>query len=167
MLVGVVSCMSTEEKKQRAEEEGNAIVGIKSRFVKGAGDALKTEGKDAAEAVSEGVGEVFKGANNGLDKSISQANIVTDTSFTRFFELGRSEKLFDDTVKNKRVTVYLVANKSFNGKLVLKAFDESKKEIGRSVKTVKIKADDAQYHDFTFDSRTPLLQASQFSIAVK
>lgn len=162
-----VSCMSTEEKKQKAEEEGNAIVSIKSKLIKGAGDALKTDGKEAVESASEGVGEVIKGITTGYDKSINQANIIPDSTFEKSFELGRTEKIYSDTSKVKKVTVYLIAKEAFEGKVKLKAFDASKKEIGRSSLELKLKEDDAAFYDFAFDSRTPLLQAEYFEITKK
>ena len=88
----LASCLSTEEKKIKAEEEGNALVSIKSKLLKGAGDALKTDGKEALESASEGLGEAFKGLTSGYDKSINQAKVLSDTTFLKTFEIGRTEK---------------------------------------------------------------------------
>ncbi|WP_165605776.1 hypothetical protein [Flavivirga aquatica] len=41
ITVVLTSCLSNEEKKVKAEEEGNALISIKSKLLKGAGDALK------------------------------------------------------------------------------------------------------------------------------
>ncbi len=161
----LTSCLSTEEKKEKAEEEGNAIVSIKSKLIKGAGDALKTDGKEALESASEGIGEAFKGITTGYDKSINQAKIVSDSTFLNTFEIGRTEKIYSDTTNIKKVSVYLIANKSFDNKIKLKAFDQSDKEIGRSTKKVKIEEDDATFIEFEFDNRTPLLQADYFKIS--
>jgi len=161
----LTSCLSTEEKKVQAEEEGNAIVSIKSKLVKGAGDALKTDGKEALESATEGIGEAFKGITSGYDKSINQAKIVSDSTFLKTFEIGRTEKIYNDTTNIKKVNVYLIANKAFDNKIKLKAFDQSDKEIGRSTKKVKIEEDDATFIEFEFDNRTPLLQANYFEIS--
>ncbi len=155
--------LSDEEKKEKAEKEGNALISIKSKLLKGAGEALKTDGKDAVEVATEGVGEVAKALTTGFDKSLSQAKIVADSTFLKTFEIGRSEKFYNDTVK--KITVYLIANKAFDKKIKLKAFDQEKKEIGRSVKNVVIDADGAKYIDFEFDKRMPMLQASYFEIS--
>lgn len=166
-----VSCLSTEEKKKKAEEEGNAIVSIKSKMVKGAGDALKTDGKEALESASEGIGEAIKGISSGYDKSINQAKIVADSSFTATFEIGRTEKVFsdksNDTIEIKKVNVYLISKTEFKGKVKLKAYDQSKKEIGRSTLKIEMEEDDAKFFDFEFDKRTPLLQADYFTISKK
>ncbi|OEK09427.1 hypothetical protein A8C32_11965 [Flavivirga aquatica] len=65
------------------------------------------------------------------------------------------------------MTVYLISNQEFEGKVRLKAFDVAKKEIGRSFKTIKMAEDEALYFDFEFDNRTPLLQANFFEINIK
>lgn len=161
----VSSCLSTEEKKVKAEEEGNAAVSIKSKFLKGAGDALKTDGKEALESASEGLGEAFKGINSGYDKSINQAKVLSDSTFQKTFEVGRTQKMYSDTSAVKKVTVYLIANKAYNSKIKLKAYDATKKEIGRSSVALKIEEDDAKFIDFEFDNRTPLLQADFFVIS--
>ncbi|BDD09504.1 hypothetical protein FUAX_19360 [Fulvitalea axinellae] len=163
------SCLSTEEKKKKAEEEGNALIAIKSKLIKGAGEALKSDGKDAVETATEGVGEIIKGVNSGFDKSINQANIEADSVFLKTFSLGRLSKDFSssDSVKARKVSVYLIAEKAFDGKVKLKAFDASGMEIGRSVLKVKIDEDDSRYFDFEFDKRTPLLQAHRFVINLK
>ncbi|MGB1296400.1 MAG: hypothetical protein ACPG6V_13060 [Flavobacteriales bacterium] len=167
LLTLLTSCLTNEEKKVKAEEEGNAIVSIKSKLLKGVGDALKTDGKEALESVSEGIGEAFKGINSGYDKSINQAKVLSDSTFIKSFEIGRTEKFYNDTTNLKKVTVYLISNKNFDRKLKLKAFDKSEKEIGRSSVSVKFNEDDAKFIDFKFDNRTPLLQAEYFVISHK
>lgn len=152
-----VSCMSTEEKKKAAEKEGNALISIKSKLLKGAGDALKTDGKEALESATEGIGEVIKGITTGYDKSINQAVIEGDEDFLKTFELGRSEKIYSDTSQIKKVTVYLISKEKYSGTVKMIAFDESEKEIGRSKLEVKSDKDDAGYYYFAFDNRTPLL----------
>jgi len=93
----VTSCLSREEKEKKAEEEGGALVSIKSKLIKGAGDALKTDGKEALESASEGVSEAIKGITTGYDKSINQAKILADDSFLQIFEIGRTQKVYSDT----------------------------------------------------------------------
>ena len=61
--------------KKKAEEEGNGLVSIKSKMIKGAGDALKSDGKEAIASASEGIGEVVKGANQVLIKVLLEQNI--------------------------------------------------------------------------------------------
>jgi len=163
-IIFLTSCMSNEEKKKLAEEEGNALVSIKARLIKGAGDALKDDGKEAAESASEGIGEVIKGISTGFDKSLNQTKVVPDSTFQSIFEVGRTDQYFSDTAKTKKVTVYLICKIPFDGTIRLKAYDVENKELGRSSCKLKIGSDEAEYADFVFDDRTPLLQISYYTI---
>jgi len=162
-----VSCLSNEEKKKKAEEEGNAMISIKSKLLKGAGDALKGDGKEAVESASEGIGEVIKGISSGYDKSINQAKVLSDTTFAKTFEIGRTEKQYSDTAKLKKVTVYLITKEAYHGQIRLKAFNQDNTEIGRSSLDIEMDVDEAKFFDFEFDKRTPLLQADYFTISKK
>lgn len=165
IFVMLASCMSKEEKMKKAEEEGNEMVSIKAKLVEGAGDAMQKEGKDAIESASKGVGEMVKGASSGFSASLNSAKIVSDPTFDVNFEECKAEKVYGaEADKTKKVNVYLIAKNNFNGKLILKAFDKNKKEIGRSNLTISIKKDDAKYVDFSFDERTQLLETEYFSI---
>ena len=81
-------------KKEKAEEEGNALVSIKSKMIKGAGDALKSDGKEAIASASEGIGEVVKGANSGFDKSFTGAKISVDSISSQLLQVGRTQKSY-------------------------------------------------------------------------
>lgn len=48
------ACKSREEKLKAAEDEGNLLVATKAKLLKGAADAVKKEGKEAAESLAEG-----------------------------------------------------------------------------------------------------------------
>lgn len=160
-----VSCMSKEEKMKEASEDGNEIVAVKAKFIEGAGDALQNEGKKAAKSATKGVGEIIKGMNTGITESLNIVEVKSDPSFNANFEECKAEKIYgEDSEKTKKVTIYLIAKKDFSGKLILKAFDDNKKEIGRSSLDVVIKKDDAKYVDFAFDARTHLLKTEYFTI---
>lgn len=160
-----ISCLSAEEKKAKAEKEGNLYVTLKAKLLKGAGEALQTDGKEAVEAASAGIGEVVKGISSGYDKSINQANVLPDSLFNCSFELGHTQKMYADTVSKKRVAIYLIAKTSYNGKVKLRAFDKQKREIGRSIQHIALDSEDAKFFDFEFDNRTPLLNADYFIIS--
>ena len=76
MSVGGCLCKSREEKLQAAEDEGNLLVAAKARLIKGAGEAVKQEGKQAAEAVAEGTGEVVKGLGQGIEKGLKEVKVT-------------------------------------------------------------------------------------------
>jgi hypothetical protein len=161
----LASCMSKEEKMKEANDEGNEVVAVKAKFIEGAGVALQNEGKQAVKSASKGVGELIKGVNSGITESINTAEVASEPAFKINFEECKAEKIYgEDSEKTKKVTIYLIAKKDFSGKLTLKAFDDNKKEIGRSSLKVSMKADEAEYVDFEFDSRTHLLQTESFTI---
>lgn len=161
----LVSCMSKEEKMKEAETDGNEAIAVKSKLIEGAGKALQEEGKAAAKSASKGIGDVIKGINSGMSESINNSKVIADPGFTANFDECKAEKIYGaDAEKHKKVTIYLIAKKDFNGKILLKAFNEDKKEIGRSNMEVSIKKDDAKYVDFEFDERTHLLQTEYFTI---
>lgn len=164
-LTLMASCMSKEEKMKEAEDDGNEAIAVKSKLIEGAGKAPQEEGKSAAESASKGVGDVIKGINSGISKSINQSKVISEASFKTNFEDCKAEKIYASSEdKVKKVTIYLIAKNDFKGDLILKAFDSDKKEIGRSRVKVDIKKEDAKYVDFPFDERTHLLQTEYFSI---
>ena len=111
------------------------------------------------------MGEIIKGVNTGFSESLNTAEVQAEAAFKAIFEDCKAEKIYgEDADKTKKVTIYLIAKKDFKGKLVLKALNEDKKEIGRSSLDVSIKQDEAKYVDFIFDSRTHLLQTEYFVI---
>lgn len=161
----LTACMSKEEKLKKAEEEGNELVSVKAKLVDGAGKALQKEGKEAVESASKGIGELIKGVDSGVKESINFSKVISEPTFQQNFEECKAEKVYgSDAEKIKKVNVYLMAKNDFKGKLILKAFDANKKEIGRSSIEVSIKKEDAKYVDFLFDERTHLLQTEYFTI---
>lgn len=163
----LASCASKEEQKKQSEEEGNFLVAKESRFVKGIGDALKDEGKVAAESVSEGVGEVFKGFDKGFDKSLTKITVKANDDVSTYIKLGRTAKHYNDTTLKTDVIIYAIFEKDFSGKLLLKAFDKENTELGRKTLEIKKKADDVEYLSFQFDERTPLSLADTYTLEIK
>ncbi|MEO8534707.1 MAG: hypothetical protein ABI441_13200 [Flavobacterium sp.] len=161
----MTSCMSKEEKMKEAEADGNEAIAGKSKLIEGAGKALQQEGKAAAKSASKGIGDIIKGMNSGMSESINQSEVIAEAAFKTNFEECKAEKIYGaETDKVKKVTIYLIAKNDFKGDVILKAFNENKKEIGRSRLKVDFKKDDAQYVDFSFDERTHLLQTEYFTI---
>ena len=149
-VLTLISCKTKEEKLKEAEEDGNEMVATKAKLIEGAGNALQNEGKSAIESATKGVGELVKGANSGITESLDMSVVVSEPSFKVNFEDCKAEKKYgSDADKEKKVNIYLIAKNDFKGKLMLKAFNADKKEIGRSTLEVNIKKDDAKYVDFS------------------
>ncbi len=159
----LVGCKSREEKLQAAEEKGNLLTATKAKMVKGVGEALKHEGREAAEAVSEGTGEVVKALGAGFDKSLEQVKLTVSAPVAaKGISVTRAAR--SDSGKTHAVSAYVKAEAAFTGPLELRAFDRDNQEIGRTRIEFDEKTPTARYVDFEFDPRTPLLTADHFEL---
>lgn len=157
-------CKSREEKLQAAEEQGNLLAATKAKMVKGVGEALKNEGKEAAQAVTEGAGEVVKAVGTGFDKSLGQVKFAAHQELGAK-GIGATRAARGETAAAQHtVTVYVTLDKPYTGPLELRAFDNANQEIGRVKVDVDEKSSTARYVDFTFDPRTPILTADHFEL---
>jgi len=163
----IFSCKTKEEKLQDAEEEGSFLVQKTSKLIEGAGNALKDDGATAAESVTEGTGEVIKAITSGFDESLTKVTVELDEGLAEMVELGRAGRTGEqDDDGMETVSVYIIPNQDLKGTLTLKAFDKDGNEMGRSKYAVDVASDDAQYHDFKFDDRVPMMQIDRFSLSM-
>ena len=159
------SCGDREKRNKRAEEKARAKTEKQASRVKGIGEGLKGVGADAVESVSEGVGELFKGAKHGLDKSIVQKDIEVAEDLLPFVTISRCEvhQNENDSIK-KVILVYAVFEQDFDGKLLLKATDKNNQEIGRSSVVIAETADNSKFIEFPFDERTSFTLIKQLRL---
>ncbi|MDY7229281.1 hypothetical protein [Hyalangium rubrum] len=160
----VTGCKSREEKLQAAEDQGNMLVSTKARIVKGVGEALKTEGKEAAQVVTEGSGEVVKAVGVGFDKGISQVKLAVHQELgPKGLGATRATRA-EAAAARHSITVYVTMDQAYTGPLELRAYDAANLEIGRSKVQMDEKSSTAKYVDFEFDPRTPLLTVDHFEL---
>ncbi|MDP1827442.1 MAG: hypothetical protein Q8L48_29500 [Archangium sp.] len=164
VLLAGCFCKSREEKLKDAEDEGNLLVATKAKLLKGAGEAVKKEGKEAAETIAEGTGEVFKGLGKGIEKGLMEVKIKPHESVAaNGLGLTRAARGEEGTAKHT-ITAYVTFEKAFAGSLELRAYDSEDREVGRSKLDSDEKESGAKYLDFTFDERTPLMTAGHFEL---
>jgi hypothetical protein len=164
VLLSACLCKSREEKLKDSEDEGNLLVATKARLLKGAGEAVKKEGKEAAESVAEGTGEVFKGLGKGLEKGLMEVKVKSHESVAAAgLGVTRAARGEDGTAKNT-VTAYITFEKAFAGALEVRVYDGEDREVGRAKVDLDEKESGAKYIDFTFDPRTPLMTAGHFEL---
>jgi len=165
-IVSVVlfSSCSKEARNKRSQEAGQAVTEEKASFIKGVGEGLKGMGKDAAESISEGVGEVLKGGSEGFDKSLVKKEVRVKEELKAFLKTTRCEINQNDSLQKKEVIVYTIFENDFDGKLVLKAFDKNDEEIARSSVSVKEKSDNSRFVEFPFDTRTSFSRIQYFTL---
>jgi hypothetical protein len=167
VLVFAVSgclCSSREEKLKKAEEQGNLLVAAKAKLAKGAGEALKKEGSEAAETVTEGAGEVVKAVGKGFEKSLRDVKLmVTGDLEAKGVKATRAARAADGANPHV-VSVYLTLDRPFTGSLLLLSKGRDGQETGRATAKLEEKEATGKYLDFEFDPRTPLLTADHFEL---
>jgi hypothetical protein len=164
----LIACASKEERIKQEHDDGQQEVKEKSAYVKGVGEALSDDGKDAAEKISEGVGEVFKGLNSGFDKSLSKVNVKVSKDLQKYFSLGRTGKFYNDSLQHTEVVLYVIVEKDTSANVILKAFDSENVELGRKAMKISGKSlEEGGYVSFSFDKRTPIDLVEYFELQIK
>ncbi len=149
-------CQSREQKLKAAEDEGNFLIATKARLLKGAGESLKKEGKEAAETLAEGGGSLVKG--------LMEVKFTPHESVARNgLGVSRAARGEEGTARHT-VTAYVTFEKGFDGTLEMRAYDVQDREVGRSKIDTNEAESGAKYVDFTFDERTPLMTAGHFEL---
>jgi hypothetical protein len=157
-------CKSREEQMKDAEDKGNLLAATKAKMVKGVGEALKTEGKEAAETVTEGVSEVVKGLGAGVEKGLLAVQVEVQGELSAKGVTATRAARGEAGAKEHSVTVYVATEKPFTGTLELRAYDGQNREAGRAQVKLDEQQGTAKYVDFAFDPRTPLLTAKRFEL---
>ncbi|HET8647473.1 MAG TPA: hypothetical protein VFO85_18390 [Vicinamibacteria bacterium] len=164
LALGGCRSKSREERLQQAEEAARFKAEEKARMAKGVGQGLQGAGREGAQALSKGVGAVYRGTVKGLDQGLTTVAVTLAPSLAssgmRIERAGRR-----GTPEGGGVTLYLVHEGAFAGTLLLRALDEGR-EVGRARATVKKAAGDAGYVDFVFDERVPVGALSTFELGV-
>lgn len=157
---------SREQELKEQHDTGAEVVEDKAALIKGAGDALKKDGKDAAESLSAGVGSLIKGVAGGVDQAQSDFKVhVSDAAKSHALSVTRIVMSDVASSAGKGVKVYVTSARTFKGRLQLRAFDAKDIEIGRSGKVDSaLEADDALYVEFLFDNATPLSRVDHFVV---
>jgi len=162
----LAGCQKTEPPKP--EEKGRAQAQEIGLMGKGVGEGIQETGAEAGKALAQGLSAVMKGAGEGFDKGLGDVQVeMPADAATLGLHIERANKL--SIGAEPKVTVYLVSDKAFKGKLMMRALvtDASgEHEVGRASAEVEQQADDAKYVDFKFDERTPLLQVTKVQLKV-
>jgi hypothetical protein len=106
------------------------------------------------EIVGKAGSEVVDGVAKGVEESF--ANLVeTSTGIeSNGIKLGSSKVIGTDSTTDNIVSVYLIFDKKFQGKITAKAIDNQGLEFGRVVTTIMADSGQAKFVDFEFDRRT-------------
>jgi hypothetical protein len=136
LLTGLVACDASKQADHIGDKVADKITA-----------KVEDKAKHLADKVSKGVGNAFQKENFSID--------VSDPLIAKGLTASRSVRL-PDTDQSKGVSIYMVADKAFNGPLQLRAFDKNGHEIGRAKARLNIPEGEAKFVDFQFDPRTPM-----------
>jgi hypothetical protein len=165
VLVPLGGCRSKskEEILQAAEDKARLETEKKSRAVQGVGEGLQTAGKEGAQALSKGVGEVFKGTARGFDQSLAAVQVKAGSGLEAAgLAVPRASRQRGGA---PTITAYVISEQPFAGTLRLRAL-EAGREVGRSQVRLTREAGEAAYVDFAFDPRVPLGTVAELELAV-
>jgi hypothetical protein len=136
-------------------------------------EGLIQRGFSKTTAKSSGLDiEILEGATDDALKGATDETAVGETDETPEGAIDETLKgATDDTPEEatdtslkKGITVYLISETPYKGKLIAKAFDGEDLEIGRSAVDVDFGADDAKYIKFTFELEVDMQLVMRFTI---
>ena len=110
---------------------------------------------EGGEVVGKTATEFIEGVSEGVDKTLQCEILLSEGLKNSGLQTGKFS-IQNDTNggQNNLLAIYVIFNKDFSKPLLVKAFDKTGLEIGRSKLTVEGKAGEAKYYDFAFDKRT-------------
>jgi len=118
----------------------------------------KEKAKEAAnktgEVVAKTGSEFADGVSKGIEKSFSNEIILSEALTKNGIKTGKIIIRSTDSTTDNIISAYLIFEKDFDQKVLVKVFDENGLEYGRTTQTVTAKANEARYFDFVFDKRT-------------
>ncbi len=120
---------------------------------------IKTKTKEtinkSGEAVGKSTAEFFEGVSEGVDRTLQCEILLSKDLQEKGITTGKF-LIENDTTGgvNNILILYLIFDKDYKAPIVVKAFDKSGLEIGRTTIEIERKAGEAGYYDFVFDKRT-------------
>ncbi len=124
----------------------------------GACNWTKEKARETIHKSGEIVGKAGSEAADGIRKGVQEsfANLVElSPAFQRKgLTVGRVMVSGTDSSTDNIVSVYLIFDSSYAGKITARAVDENNLEFGRAGLSVNVASGVAQYMDFVFDRRT-------------
>jgi hypothetical protein len=113
-------------------------------------DTLHKGGEIVGKAGSEVVDGVAKGVEDSFANIVEASTRITGNGI----KLGRVTVNGTDSTTDNIVSVYLIFDKHFEGKITAKALDNNGLEFGRVTMDIVADSGQAKFVDFEFDRRT-------------
>lgn len=119
----------------------------------------------SGEVVGKSAGEFVEGVSEGIEKTLERDLIISEKLKAQGIETGKIVIADDQSGNSNNVlTVYVIFNKDFKGKMTAKVEDKTGRESGRANVEATAKAGDAKYLDFVFDPRTYIDVKSKINV---
>lgn len=135
-----------------------------SVLVAGCGSKEESLSQRTGSAVAGAATDFLSGVGEGIDKRMAVELDIDPGLAERGLEVTLGK---DRGLGTNAAAVYVIAARSFEGKLMAKALDAEGKEIGRSTMDVAMEADDAQYVNFSFGQEMDSSLVRRYAVSVR
>jgi hypothetical protein len=115
------------------------------------------------EVVGKSATEFVEGVTEGVERTLDCSVMISEELTNKGISTGKYFIDNDNGVNNK-LTLYVISDKEFKGRLSVKVFDKAELECGRRYVDVSFNAGEARYIDFVFDKRTSIEVRSKITI---
>jgi hypothetical protein len=123
--------------------------------------------QQAGQKVGETITDFASGVGKGIDKRMEVPVELSDSITALGLRHTIAKSLGIDRPNEKGVTVYFIAAKPVEARLMAKALNAEGQEIGRSTADVELAADDARYITFRFDPELDAQLVERYLIEAK
>jgi hypothetical protein len=152
-----------KRQAKKATDKGAAVV-------EGIGAGLAENGNKAGKTLGEGLGAVFSGIGEGVEKSVTARDVrISDELVTKGVSVTVTKHTAGTATNQWQhgLSLYVVNKDAVAGTLRIKLFNGSTQEIGRATAPVTLPADDAKYIQFLLDKEIPVLMAKFIELDLK
>lgn len=135
-----------------------------SVLVAGCGNKDESFSQRTGSAVAGAATDFLSGVGEGIDKRMAMELDIDPALADRGLEvtLGKDRGLGSNVA-----SVYVIADRPFEGKLMARALDAEDKEIGRATVDVALEADDAKYINFGFNQEMDSGLVRRYVVSVR
>ncbi len=118
----------------------------------------------AGDVAGQTAGEFISGVAHGVGKAFDAKIDLSQNLIDKGLNFGKSTVSNDSTGTDNLLTIYIIFNTDFSGDITAKAFDSHALEMGRVIRNVSGKKNDAKYFEFHFDKRTTINSDSKLVV---
>jgi hypothetical protein len=108
----------------------------------------------AGEVVAKAGSEFTQGVAKGVEKTFQNEVVMSDDLRSLGLKTGKIIVGSVDTTTDNILSAYLIFEKDFNERVMVRVISEDGQEYGRVVEGVKGEKDEARFVDFVFNVRT-------------